>query len=99
MAVTDMHSCVVEECHRAICTMCLFARWTNAPRLRCEHRGFLCHVHDRGKAFAATSDEKRLQRIAREERVSRREDARGAAVRLASAPITRAQSEMKRKGG
>ena len=92
VAVTEMHSCGDEKCHRVICMTCLFALWGNAARLRCDRRGFLCHVHEFGKAFAENSDAKRLQRIAREMRASQREDAREAAVRLASAPTTRARS-------
>ena len=97
MAVIEMHACDDKKCHRAICKTCLFARWGNAARLRCERLGFLCHVHERGKAFAENSDKLRLQRIEREMRASQREDARGVADRLASAPITRARSE--RSGG
>lgn len=100
LAVTDMHACDDPRCHRAVCTMCLFARWANAPRLRCERRGFLCHVHDRrDKQFARHSDELRAKRNEREERASRREEAREAGARRASAPTTRARSEMERRGG
>ena len=100
LAVTDMHACDDPRCHRAVCTACLFARWANAPRLRCERRGFLCIVHDRrDEEFARDSDKLRAKRTARETRASRREEAREAVVRRASAPTTRARSEMERRGG
>ena len=62
-------------------------------------RGFLCHVHDRGKAFAENSDKLRQERIAREERVRRLEEARELATRLESTRTTRARSKTKRRGG
>jgi hypothetical protein len=62
---------------------------------------WLCIVHDRRdeKEFASRSDALRANRTERETRASRREEAREAVVRRASARTTRARSEMDRRGG
>lgn len=62
---------------------------------------WLCIVHDRRdeKEFASRSDAMRANRTERETRASRREEAREAVVRRASARTTRARSEMDRRGG
>lgn len=93
MAVTDMHSCSDEKCHRSICMTCLFTRWVNATCLRSDRSGFLCHVHDRGEEFAAKSDDLRQKRTAR---LDRREE-RNRSKLLAACPprVTRSTNQVK----